>query len=322
MTGRLRWPLLAATIVGLVAALCAVGRADWHQVVQGILSVGIPAFAGLCLLSAATFLLLGASWLVPARGIGANWLGRFAWGRATREAANDLLPFSQLGGIVLGVRTVVAAGAPSVPVYAALIVDLSTEMAAQLVFTLFALMSFSGAIAGSGERLDLLLWGGLGVATALALCFFMFQRAALRLAAVMMRRMLPDLGRLADAVALELQRAYARPGRVAASFGLNLLAWAATAFWSWLALRAMGARPALGHAAALESAIFALRSAAFLIPGAIGVQEAGYALLAPLVGIDPAAALALSLLKRARDVTVGVPVLLAWQAGEVRLARA
>jgi hypothetical protein len=48
------------------------------------------------------------------------------------------------------------------------------------------------------------------------------------------------------------------------------------------------------------------------------VQEAGYALLAPLVGIDPAAALALSLVRRARDVVVGVPTLLIWQAREMR----
>ena len=33
---------------------------------------------------------------------------------------------------------------------------------------------------------------------------------------------------------------------------------------------------------------------------------------------DAAAALALSLVKRARDVTLGVPTLLVWQAGEMR----
>jgi len=37
-----------------------------------------------------------------------------------------------------------------------------------------------------------------------------------------------------------------------------------------------------------------------------------------LVGLDPAAALALSLMKRARDVAFGVPSLLFWQAAEAR----
>ena len=156
------------------------------------------------------------------------------------------------------------------------------------------------------------------IAAVFALLFVLFQRPALRLAGLLARRALPDLGAQADAVAGELAAVYAQPLRIGLSFLLNLLAWGATALWSWAALRLMGEGASLWHAAALESAIFALRSAAFLIPGALGVQEAGYALLAPVVGIDPRAALALSLVKRARDLAIGVPTLLAWQAGEVR----
>jgi len=281
-------------------------------------AVGGGGFAALCLLSVGTFLLLGGSWLAGARGEPIGRLGTYSWGRATREAASDLLPFSQLGGVVVGLRTVLRGQAAATPIYAATVVDMSTEMAAQLVFTLFALFTLGGV----GDRLDLLLWSGLGIATALAFAFFLLQRPALRLAGLLARRALPDLGAQADAVAGELAAVYARPVRVGASFLLNLFAWGATAFWSWAALRLMGADASLWHAAALESAIFALRSAAFLVPGALGVQEAGYALLAPLVGIDPAAALALSLVKRARDVALGVPTLLLWQWGEIRRGRA
>lgn len=48
------------------------------------------------------------------------------------------------------------------------------------------------------------------------------------------------------------------------------------------------------------------------------VQEGAYALLGPLFGLPVEAALALSLLKRARDITIGVPVLLSWQLVESR----
>ena len=47
---------------------------------------------------------------------------------------------------------------------------------------------------------------------------------------------------------------------------------------------------------ALEALISVVRSGAFLIPGAIGAQEIGYAALAPLVGLPPETALAVSLL--------------------------
>jgi hypothetical protein len=42
----------------------------------------------------------------------------------------------------------------------------------------------------------------------------------------------------------------------------------------------------------------------------LGVQEGGYLLLAPLAGLPPDMALALSLAKRAREIILGLPGLL------------
>jgi uncharacterized membrane protein YbhN (UPF0104 family) len=76
----------------------------------------------------------------------------------------------------------------------------------------------------------------------------------------------------------------------------------------------MGEPLPMGRVMALESLIVAIRGAAFLIPGAIGVQEAGYLLLAHALGLDPQTAVALSLVKRARDIALGAPALILWQA--------
>jgi len=46
----------------------------------------------------------------------------------------------------------------------------------------------------------------------------------------------------------------------------------------------------------------------------------GYAALAPVFGLTPEIGLAISFLRRARDVVVAVPVFLAWQAIEGRRA--
>jgi uncharacterized membrane protein YbhN (UPF0104 family) len=54
------------------------------------------------------------------------------------------------------------------------------------------------------------------------------------------------------------------------------------------------------------------------IPAGVGVQEAGYAALVPLFGLSPETGIAVSVLRRARDVVVGIPVLLAWQWIEAR----
>jgi uncharacterized membrane protein YbhN (UPF0104 family) len=64
------------------------------------------------------------------------------------------------------------------------------------------------------------------------------------------------------------------------------------------------------NALLLESLGQAIRGAAFAIPGALGVQEGGYLLLAPLAGLPPDTALALSLAKRAREMLLGIPGLL------------
>jgi len=53
-----------------------------------------------------------------------------------------------------------------------------------------------------------------------------------------------------------------------------------------------------------------------LIPNALGVQEAAYTVLSPLFGVGAEFGLAVSLLKRARDIAIGVPTLLIWQVVE------
>jgi uncharacterized membrane protein YbhN (UPF0104 family) len=89
-----------------------------------------------------------------------------------------------------------------------------------------------------------------------------------------------------------------------------------TALWGWIALYLIGRPVPFLLVFAIEAILSGIRSAAIFVPGAIGVQEASYALLGPLFGIAPPTAVALSLLKRARDLAIGVPILIAWQFAE------
>ena len=59
----------------------------------------------------------------------------------------------------------------------------------------------------------------------------------------------------------------------------------------------------------------------FLVPVNAGVQEAGYAGLGAIFGVPADLSLGVSLVRRARDVVVGVPILLVWQFVEVRRLR-
>ena len=102
------------------------------------------------------------------------------------------------------------------------------------------------------------------------------------------------------------------------SFLIHCAGWVASAISTWIALLLMGVHVRVTSVLAIESLICAARSIAFLVPNAIGIQEAAYAAVAPLFGIGSEVGLAISLLKRVRDVAVGVPILLLWQGAESR----
>ena len=68
----------------------------------------------------------------------------------------------------------------------------------------------------------------------------------------------------------------------------------------------------------VESLIYAVRSIGFAAPMGLGVIETGYVLVGHLFGLSPEFALALSLIKRARDIIIGLPAIGLWQFLEGR----
>ena len=312
-----RWVVIA-TLAGLLAALWIIGRVGLAQVAGSVGRIGGNGFLLFLLSHGVVLWVLGIAWAWSApEPLGPVRL--FAWGRTVREAANELLPFSQLGGLVLGLRVVLAGGLAPVPVYAATVIDSVTEIASQILYVLLGLAVVVLLLGRSpGEGIVGAAIAGVALLALLTGAFVALQRPALRLAAKGAARFVPQAAERFGAVEAELARFNRRPAALLPSFLANLAAWLLSAASSWLALWLLGSPIAPWSAVALEATISVVRSGAFLIPGALGAQELGYAALAPLVGLPAEAALALSLLKRARDVVLGVPVLLLWQAGEAR----
>ena len=311
---------LLLTLIGLAVAAFTTGIVGARQVFEAMAAIGWLGMAVFTLWSIGVLTLLGLAWIAVAPGEGPGRIGLFIWARTTREAATDVLPFSQLGGLVVGARTLTAAGVAEPTVYASMIADLTTEMAAQLLFTLAGVAMLLLAISHLPVQAGVVPLAVAGVAGMVVIMagFVFAQRPILRLAGKLGARVLPGSVAAMAAVRTRLDDIYREPRRVIAAFLWNLLAWIASAAGAWIALRFMGSDATLPAVIALEALIFTLRSVAFAIPGAIGVQEATYALIGPLFGVPPATALALSLLKRARDLVIGVPALIAWQAGEYR----
>lgn len=266
--------------------------------------------------SCAVLVLLGAAWAVAA-GEPARAIGVFAWARIVREAAADLLPFSQVGAIVISFRIVLAGGVDAAVVYASFIADLTTELGSQLLFVLCGLTVLWIGAPASGDRELVFVGLALGIALLVALAAaFASAYWTLPLAQRLIGVAMPGAAAALAATRNGLVAVYRHRSRVATTFLLNLIGWFASAFGVWLALRWVGIDVPPMRIVALESLICVLRSVAFAIPAGIGVQEAGYGLLGPLLGLPLEAALSIALLKRLRDVIVALPVLLIWQASQ------
>jgi len=86
----------------------------------------------------------------------------------------------------------------------------------------------------------------------------------------------------------------------------------------WIALHALDLHATLVNAVILQSTALTIRSAAFAVPGGLGVQEGGYLFVGNLLGIPGDAAFALSLIARVRELALGVPGVISWQLIEAR----
>jgi putative membrane protein len=237
--------------------------------------------------------------------------------RWVAESANSFLPAGPIGGPVAMTRYLAQRGLSMGAAAAAVTVSTTMQTLAQVIFALMG-MALVGAHASQGSqhavRAPLLLAGAV-----LAAClagFYVMQRRGLfgkllrALARFSGKRDWSKLLSEAEAIDLAVQDAYGRAGPVAASFALSFVGWVIGTAEVYLILQLLRFPVGWGDAFMLESLGQAIRAAGFAIPGSLGVQEGGYLLLAPLAGLRPETALALSLAKRAREVLLGVPGLL------------
>lgn len=317
---RATWARLAAiaiTAAGLAATLVLLGRVGFGSVLGLLARVGIVHFLLYAGFTLVILTVLGVAWQLLTPGESRR---SFIWARMMREAATNVLPFSQFGGIVVALRVLVSAKVPQPTAYASMIADQTAELAAQLVYTLYGVAVLALVLQRQPASADLLTLAivGLGASVAIILAFAFAQRPMLAFAARIGGTILPGSAATLQDVRLELDAMYQRRGRLIGCFLLHLLAWVASGAGATIVLRLLGFDMSIGSVIVIESLIFTLRTAAFVVPGGIGIQEGAYVLIGPLFGLPVEAALALSLAKRARDLIVDVPAMIIWQVSETR----
>lgn len=246
-------------------------------------------------------------------------LGTYLLLRWVREAVNNLLPLAQIGGEFVVARLLQRRGVPLAQAVAGTVADLLLEMATQVLFTvlgIFLLVSLTGHSEVAEIAIRALWVAALVVGGA-------FVGLWLGLAAVIERAVL-GMGRsfgwpATDGIGglhVALTGAFRAPGRVTLAALWHLLSWLSGGVEVCLILHFFGTDTGIGPGLVIESLGQALKAVGFAVPGAIGVQEGGYVVVCRLLGIPAETALALSLMKRVREVALGLPGLILWHRSE------
>lgn len=315
-------------------------RASWIAFVGGlsvfVLLIGYYGIGdiaeALAVAGASGLALIAAIHLVPLASESIGWGFLFdrarrpnfrtlLWGRWIGEAVDTLLPVAQVGGNLVRIRLFMKLGLSATVVAASLVADTTLSVVTLIGFTLLGLVVLTSYVTADGLVIPIffamvvlsILIGGFYVAQ---------QRGLFGLLARLLQNFVGSLDAAlvdgADAIDQETRRIYARRKDVLHSAFWLAAAWMLGTLEVWLALRLLGYPMSFIEAFVIESLVQGLRTSAFMIPGALGIQEGGFLVIGALLSLPADVALALALTRRVRELAFGIPGILAWQWFEIR----
>ena len=235
-------------------------------------------------------------------------------GRWIKDGVGELAGFLPLSGEMAAIRMMTRRGMRMADASAIVVVDVTAEAIGQFFFSLLGVAMWLRLYPDS----EVTRWGLIALAVSIPglAAFVALQRSVVvRFLETLPSRLMPHAWDAPDAdagVHAAIHAVYANKARFARSVAWHLLAWIAGALEAYVALRLLGHPMGIGQVLALESIIYAIRSIAFVVPAAIGLQEGGYMIIGAVLGLPTEVALAVSILKRGRELVMGLPALFAW----------
>jgi putative membrane protein len=302
-------------ILGVLSGAALIAWQGFAAVGDALRMAGFPCLAAICAFQIVPVSLCALAWRALFKNPRPD-VASFIWFRWMRDAGGDILGIIPTGGEMISIRTMTKRGVEMASATASTVVDLTMEMTAQAAFTIL------GCILLLIERPEgnLVNWTLAGIAVIIAIvgAFALAQRFGMfRLLEKLAERLAVDQGwsYLSNVGGLHnrIHSIYVDRSAVARAASIHFVAWIVGVGEAGIILAFMGVPMGLASLIMLESLAYAIRSAAFFVPAAAGVQEGGYILVGAALGLGPEFALALSLMKRARELTLGVTGLIAWQ---------
>ena len=310
-------------LAGIALAVVLFSREDVQAIVDLIVAAG-PGLIAASLLHALPMTLNARAWqLLFPRSVQPP-LRILTFATWIRESVNGLLPVARIGGELAAFRIVRRAGIGRADSAASLVADMALSLLSQTAFAVIGLAFLIAQGRASALTVDLIM-AIAGLIVAGGILVLGLKSSVLSILVAVLNRAV--FGRLSAAltgtqhVDRALSALYGRRRDVAACFAWQLAGWGVGAGEIWLALHFLGHQRSVLDAFVIEALIQAISSAAFIVPGALGVQEGGFLLIGAMLGMDAPTALALASARRIRDLVVFFPGLVAWQRAESRASR-
>ncbi len=249
-------------------------------------------------------------------------LRKLLWMRWIGESVSTLVPSAAVGGDIVRARLASINGAP-VPVAAgSVLVDVTLGVFTQAGFTVLGLALLVGVTGQKNFVRPTLVGTLIGVLGVLG--FYFVQRLGMfRFLARVIARLAnsPEWHSLVqggETLDRTVRTLYARRHALVMCCVWTTISLVGGSGEIWIALYALDLHATFVNALILQSMVLTIRSAAFAVPGGLGVQEGGYLFVGNLLGIPGDAAFALSLIARVRELALGIPGLISWQLIEAR----
>jgi putative membrane protein len=318
-TAAIRLGTIIAAVIGLGLAVYLIVANNAGEIGHAMLLVGW-GLVPIALYHVVPLTLSALSWrdLYPRRYM--LGVGRIVLFRWIRESINGLLPVGGVGGDFVVVRLSFLRGVPGAPATAAMVVDLTLGVIAQLAFVMIGLaMLVSRSMAPSVLAIAWGVLAGLGLMVIAVAIFLRLQQRGMfevstRIAGGLLRskRIADFVGRAAAVDEAVVQVYHDRP-RLWRSGLTRLAGWMSGTGEIWLAMYFFGQPISLADAFILESLSAGVRAVAFMVPGALGILEGSFVVFGPLFGLPAQTSLMISLAKRVRELAMGLPGLAVWQ---------
>ncbi len=305
----MRWLKIAYLSAGIALLAMVLWHADLGEVGRHLAGIGIGV-APLLAIAAANQAADTLVWLMvlPSLPVRPKWFARLLAARLAGEAFNSVLPAAGLGGeplkaVLLNRHYAIAHG----DAIASIVLARTVNMLTQLVFV-------AGGVAIGVlvmERFRPLLpyaLSGFGFLVFALAIVFSIQRFQLSswLVGLLGRRLVARftalLALLQDIEGRFIHFYTSAHARFAATAAVSLAGWFIGALEVWAAMRFLGSPVTFQEAWVIEAAAQVARSAAFLIPGALGAQEGAFTLVVSALTGDASVGLAVAMVRRGREL--------------------